>query len=209
MFPPLDYASEDGLLAVGGELSPAVLRHAYRSGIFPWPCEDLPMLWFAPPRRAVLFLDEFRINRRLARAMRNSGFSVTFDEDFSGVIRGCATPHHDDATWISEEIIATYEAAHREDARFRTRSVEVWREGELAGGLYGVQMGRYFCGESMFHTASNASKFALYCLVEELRGRGATWLDCQVLTPHLASLGAREVPREEFMRMLRREIGED
>jgi leucyl/phenylalanyl-tRNA--protein transferase len=207
MFPPLDYASDDGLLAVGGELSRATLYEAYHRGIFPWPCEDCPMLWFAPPQRAILFFEELHINRRLARAFRNSGYRVTFDQNFEAVMRGCATPHHDDATWISEEIIAAYCSLHREGSPdFRARSVEVWHEDELVGGLYGVQMNRYFCGESMFHTQPNASKFALFSLVQELKARGATWLDCQVLTPHLATLGVLEVPRDDFVQMLQQEI---
>jgi leucyl/phenylalanyl-tRNA--protein transferase len=207
MFPPLSYASPDGLLAVGGDLSPATLHEAYSRGIFPWPCEDCPMLWFSPPQRAILFFDELRINKRLARAFRSSGFRVTIDEDFAAVMRGCATPHHDEDTWISEEIIEAYSVLHREENRnFRTRSVEVWHEENLVGGLYGIQMNRYFCGESMFHTRPNASKFALFALVEQLREQGAKWLDCQVLTPHLESLGVREVPRDEFIQMLQKEI---
>ncbi|HEX8551186.1 MAG TPA: leucyl/phenylalanyl-tRNA--protein transferase [Abditibacteriaceae bacterium] len=203
MFPPLDFADDDGLLAVGGNLSPARLRAAYERGIFPWPYDDWPMLWFAPPRRALLFFDEIRLNKRARRALRNSGFTVSFDRDFASAIRGCATPHKDDATWIRADVIAAYEKLHREgDENFRARSVEVWREDELVGGLYGVQMGAYFCGESMFHTQPNASKFALLSVVEELQTRGATWLDCQLMTPFFASLGAREVPRDEFVALL-------
>ena len=210
MFPPLDYASEDGLLAVGGELSRETLHHAYSRGIFPWPCDDLPMLWFAPPQRALLFFEDLHVNRRLSRAFRSSGFRATMDVDFGRVIAACATPHQDESTWISDEIRAAYQELH--DAReitFRARSVEVWQGDELVGGLYGVQMNRYFCGESMFHTSANASKFALVSLVQFLRDEGATWLDCQVMTPHLATLGAREVPRDEFVQMLRQKIGND
>lgn len=207
MFPPLNYAADDGLLAIGGDLTPATLLEAYSHGIFPWPCEDYPMLWFSPPRRALLFLHELRLNRRLLRAFRGSGFCATFDRDFAAVMRGCATPHNDDATWISEEIIHAYAGLHRAaDPRFRARSVEVWQGEELVGGLYGIQMNRYFCGESMFHTRPNASKFALMVLAEELRKTGATWLDCQVMNPYLQTLGARDVPRDQFVEMLRSEI---
>lgn len=205
MFPPLHHADDDGLIAIGGDLSRATLFEAYSRGIFPWPHDDWPILWFAPPQRALLFFDEIRLNKRNARALKNSEFAVTFDKAFSATIRGCATPHKDSGTWIRPDIVRAYEDLHRAgDENFRARSVEVWREDKLVGGLYGVQMGTYFCGESMFHVEPNASKFALLALVEELRSRGATWLDCQLMTPFFATLGAREIVRETFVQMLLR-----
>ena len=204
MFPSLHHADSDGLIAIGGDLSRATLFEAYSRGIFPWPHDDWPVLWFAPPQRALLFFDEIKLNKRNARALRNSDLRVSFDEDFAATIRACATPHKDDATWIRPDIIAAYERLHREkNENFRARSIEVWQEENLVGGLYGVQMGAYFCGESMFHTQPNASKFALLSLVEELKTRGATWLDCQLMTPFFASLGAREVERAEFVQLLK------
>lgn len=199
-FPPVEAADEDGLLAIGGQIEPATLRAAYRGGIFPWPIRGLPPLWFAPPQRAVLFLDEFHISRRLKRDLNHAAWQMRVDSAFEDVIRACgARVKGRRQTWITRDIIAAYSQLHREGV---THCVEAWDEETLAGGLYGVSMGAYFAGESMFFRQRGASKAALCFLVEHLRARGATWLDCQMMTPLFESFGAREVPREEFMAML-------
>jgi leucyl/phenylalanyl-tRNA--protein transferase len=200
MFPPVDLADEDGLLCYGGELSTPLLLEAYRRGIFPWPHEGFPLLWFAPPQRGVLFLDELRLSRRTRRAIRATNFSYKIDANFGAVIRACAAPRaYADGTWINEEIVAAYEELHRLGV---AHSVETYRNGELVGGLYGVSHGAYFCGESMFHHADHASKAALLFLCEYWCARGGSWIDCQLLTPFLASVGACEIPRAEFMTKL-------
>jgi leucyl/phenylalanyl-tRNA--protein transferase len=198
-FPDPRYARGD-VVAVGDDLRVDTLRDAYRHGIFPWPHEELPLPWFSPRRRTVLFFDELHVGRTLRRA-RRSDLSFSIDEAFAEVIAACATvPRGDDVgTWIGPEIIAAYARLHRAgDAH----SVEVWSGGELVGGLYGVDAGGVFTGESMFHRAPNASKLALLHLVDHLRARGATWLDCQVMTGHMRALGAREIGRAKFLDML-------
>lgn len=200
MFPPLDCADEDGLLAVGGDLSVETLTRAYHSGIFPWPIEGYPTLWFAPPQRCVLFFDEFHIAKRLRRDLKNAQFEYSIDRDFASVVRGCAAPRaYEESTWISPQMQRAYIRLHQKGI---AHSVEVWRNNELAGGLYGVSWGGYFCGESMFHRASGASKAALIFLVEHLQRRGATWLDVQMPTPLFESFGARLLPRDDFMALL-------
>jgi leucyl/phenylalanyl-tRNA--protein transferase len=200
MFPPVDWADENGLLCYGGELSAPVLIEAYQRGIFPWPHEGFPLLWFAPPQRGVLFLDELRVSRRARRAIRAANFTYKMDANFAAVIRACALPReYSDGTWINEEIIEAYEELHRLGI---AHSVETYQGEVLVGGLYGVSWGAYFCGESMFHFADHASKAALIYLAEYLQERGATWIDCQLLTPFFETMGAREIPREEFMQML-------
>jgi leucyl/phenylalanyl-tRNA--protein transferase len=220
MFPPLECADDDGLLAIGGELSEATLARAYSSGIFPWPIEGLPLLWFAPPQRAVLFFDEFHVSRRLQRELRASRFQIRIDTNFESVILACAAPReHESGTWITDEIREAYTRLHRAPKqnaacanncnvknfgaqKLQAHSIETYCDGELVGGLYGVSLGAYFCGESMFHRASAASKAALIFLVEHLKNRGASWIDIQMMTPLFASFGAREIEREEFVKML-------
>lgn len=199
-FPPVEEADEYGLLAAGGDLRVETLRTAYRSGIFPWPIEGYPLLWFAPPQRAILPFAEFHVARSLRKLLRRHPFEIRIDSNFERVIHTCAAPRADnEGTWITDEMIAGYTRLHRAgDAH----SVEAYHDGELVGGLYGVAYGAYFCGESMFFTMSGASKVALVHLVEHLRARGATWLDTQMMTPLFAGCGAREVPRAEFMAML-------
>lgn len=221
MFPPVECADDDGLLAVGGDLKAATLCQAYSRGIFPWPVEGLPLLWFAPPQRAILSLSEFHIPRRLERALRSRPFETRVDANFSAVIRACAGTRKDgEGTWITNGMIAAYTRLHRESDQRKgdqhkgdqrkgsgcgltAHSIGAYRDGELEGGLYGVARGAYFCGESMFHRKSDASKACIIALVEHLHSRGATWLDIQMMTPLFASFGAREVPRAEFTRMLR------
>ena len=198
-FPDPRYARGD-VVAVGDDLRVDTLRDAYRHGIFPWPHEELPLPWFSPRRRTVLFFDELHVGRTLRRARRGD-FHFTTDGAFAEVIAACATVSRgDDAgTWIGPEIVAAYTKLQRAgDAH----SVEVWSGGELAGGLYGIDAGGVFTGESMFHRVANASKLALLFLIDYLRERGATWLDCQVMTSHMRALGAREIARARFLDML-------
>ncbi|HUP49428.1 MAG TPA: leucyl/phenylalanyl-tRNA--protein transferase [Thermoanaerobaculia bacterium] len=199
-FPDPRHARGD-IVAFGDDLGLETLRDAYRHGIFPWPHEGLPMPWFSPRRRTVLFFDEVHAGRTLRRAFRRSAYRITLDRVFPAVIEACAAaPRADqDGTWIEPKVVAAYTALHRAgDAH----SVEVWEGEQLVGGIYGVDSGGVFTGESMFHLRPNASKIALLHLVEHLRSRGGTWLDCQVMTPHIAALGAREITRARFLDML-------
>lgn len=201
-FPPVDTALEEpnGLLAAGGDLTPARLLDAYARGIFPWSGDDEPMLWWSPDPRMVLFVDELHVARSLRRRIRAGGYRVTMDRAFGEVMRGCAGPRADaDGTWITQGIVTSYTDLHRLG---HAHSVETWRGDELVGGLYGVAIGRMFYGESMFARASDASKVAFAFLVRQLARWGFEMVDCQMSTSHLASLGAREVPREEFTRRL-------
>lgn len=211
-FPPVERAlsSPNGLLAAGGELSPARLLEAYRHGIFPWFSLGEPILWWSPDPRTVLIPGEFRISRSLAKILRNTAYEVRTDTAFEPVMRSCAAPRSKSGshgTWIHEDMIAAYCELHRLG---HAHSVETWIEGKLAGGLYGVCIGHMFFGESMFSNASNASKIALAHLARQFeRWRlgssttlGTAVIDCQMKTPHLASLGAREIPRGEFIALL-------
>ena len=205
MFPPVERADEDGLLCWGGDLKPQTLVAAYQNGIFPWPHRDLPLLWFAPPQRAILQFDELHLNTRLKRTLRNSGFEIRFDSAFSQVMRACAAPRWYEGewepnTWIWPEVIESYERLHQMG---HAHSVECWQNGELVGGLYGVNFGAYFGGESMFHLVPNASKAAVVALCEKLRENGASWLDCQMMTPHFAALGAKEIARRDYSKRLK------
>jgi leucyl/phenylalanyl-tRNA--protein transferase len=201
-FPDPRLAEPEGLVAVGGKLEPEWLLDAYRHGIFPWPTgERDPLLWFSPDPRAVMPLGGMHVSRRLARRMRSGRFEVTFDEDFAGVIRGCATaPDRRGGTWITRQLRAAYERLHAEG---HAHSVEVWRrDGEtrrLVGGTYGVAVGGLFAAESMFHLETDASKVALASLVERLNQRGYRLLDIQQWTPHTGSLGAVEVSRDDYL----------
>jgi leucyl/phenylalanyl-tRNA---protein transferase len=205
-FPPLEQALEEpaGLLAAGGDLSPARLIAAYRRGIFPWYSPGQPVLWWSPDPRAVLFPEEFRLTRSLAKTLRNGGFSTTLDRDFSGVIDGCAAPRPaSPGTWITSEMRAAYLELHRLGS---AHSVEVWRAGTLAGGLYGVRLGGIFFGESMFSRERDASKVALAQLVSLCRTSALTVIDCQLPSRHLVSLGARTIPRRQFQALLREHV---
>jgi leucyl/phenylalanyl-tRNA--protein transferase len=191
-------AARGDIIAIGEDLSVETLRDAYRHGIFPWPHEELPLPWFSPRRRALIFFEELHVGRTLRRTMRRAQFEFTIDRAFDEVIRACAaTPRAEgEGTWIGPEIIRAYTRMHSVgDAH----SVEAWENGELAGGLYGMNAGGVFTGESMFHRRPDASKLALLHLIEHLRARGATWLDCQIMTPHMRALGAREIPRAQFL----------
>jgi leucyl/phenylalanyl-tRNA--protein transferase len=203
-FPPPDSALREpnGLLAAGGDLSPARLLAAYRSGIFPWFNRGEPILWWSPDPRMVLFPAELRVSRSLARILRRGKHEVRLDTAFGEVLSGCAAPRRDGAgTWITPEMRHAYLRLHELG---HAHSVETWIDGELAGGLYGVALGRVFFGESMFARRTDASKIALAHLVSFLERRGFGMIDCQMTTGHLASLGAREIARREFVGNLRR-----
>jgi leucyl/phenylalanyl-tRNA--protein transferase len=208
-FPPVERALEqpNGLLCAGGDLSIARLLDAYRHGIFPWYSGGEPILWWSPDPRMVLFTDALKVSRSLAKSIRNKGYTVRVDTAFAAVLEGCAAPRgaaaDDDGTgaeagtWLGAAMRAAYRALH--EAGY-AHSVETWLDGELVGGLYGVALGRMFYGESMFSRAVDASKVALVALVERLQARGFPLIDCQVRTPLLAGLGAREIPRRDFLR---------
>jgi leucyl/phenylalanyl-tRNA--protein transferase len=202
-FPPLTSARKEpnGLLAVGGDLTPQRLLEAYRRGIFPWFSEGDPILWWSPDPRMVLLPAELKISRSLAKTLRNRRFEIRFDSDFDSVIRACAAPRDGQpGTWITPEMRNAYLRLHRLGY---AHSVETWVDGELVGGLYGVAVGAAFFGESMFARARDASKIALVHLVRKLEEDGYGMIDCQMRTEHLASLGAREIPRARFSRLLR------
>ena len=204
LFPPADHAAKSGLLAVGGDLSPERLLAAYRAGIFPWYGEGDPILWWSPDPRFVLLPDELRVSRSMRQSMKKGALGVTFDRAFREVISACRRPRPgQDGTWITDEMRAAYIALH--DLGF-AHSVEVWQEGELVGGLYGVSLGCAFFGESMFSAVPNASKIALISLVPRLAERGFDLVDCQVETAHLAGLGARAIPRREFSARLKESL---
>ncbi len=201
-FPPVETALADpnGLLAMGGDLSVARLLDAYRHGIFPWFNPGEPILWWSPDPRMVLVPDEIRVSRSLAKRIRNGGFEVRADTAFAEVMRACAAPREDAfGTWISPAMVAAYTRLF--DAGY-AHSVETWREGQLVGGLYGVAIGRVFYGESMFSRQPDASKVALMRLAQQLQRWDFGLIDCQMETPHLASLGARTMPRATFIARL-------
>ena len=204
-FPPVDEALEDpdGLLCAGGDLSPERLLAAYRRGIFPWYAEGQPILWWSPDPRMVLFPDELRVTRSLRKSLRNRGYRVTFDQAFAEVVAQCADSgtRASEGTWISPDMHRAYVELH---ALGHARSVEVWHGGKLVGGLYGIEIGRVFFGESMFSAMTDASKVALYHQVGALRERGVELIDCQVASDHLFSLGARLIPRDDFIARIER-----
>lgn len=200
-FPDPRYAPSD-VVAMGEDLRIDTLREAYRKGIFPWPHDGLPLPWFSPRRRAVIVFDELHVGRSLRRAAKRAPFTFTIDRDFRSVIRACALAERpeQDGTWIAPAIITAYTRLH---AAGDAHSVEAWdANGALAGGLYGVDAGGVFTGESMFHAQTDASKLALLFLIDRLRARGSTFLDCQVMTPHMEALGAREISRARFLDLL-------
>jgi leucyl/phenylalanyl-tRNA--protein transferase len=201
-FPPVARALREpnGLLAAGADLSVPRLVQAYRRGIFPWYSDDQPILWWSPDPRMVLYPGELKVSRSLGKRLRRRDYRVTADTAFAQVIRACSQPRADDAgTWITEAMVEAYCALHRAG---HAHSVETWMDGDLAGGLYGVALGRAFFGESMFTLRPDASKIAFVHLVRQLRRRDCGVIDCQMATAHLARFGAREVPRTEFLRKL-------
>jgi leucyl/phenylalanyl-tRNA--protein transferase len=202
IFPAPEDADPSGLLAVGGDLSSERLLEAYRLGIFPWFSGDEPILWWSPDPRLVLDLDDFKISRSLAKTLKKKIFQVTFDRAFAEVICACASVQRDGqrGTWITEDMQEAYVELHHLGY---AHSVETWLAGELAGGLYGVSLGKAFFGESMFHRRADASKVALAALVDHLKSWNFHFIDAQMTTAHLLRLGAKELPRRVFLKRLR------
>ena len=200
-FPPVEEALEDGLLAVGGDLNTERLLLAYRSGIFPWFNDDELPMWWSPDPRFVLFPGELKVSKSMQQVIRKGEFAFRYNTSFEEVIRSCQQSERkgQDGTWITEEVLAAYVGLHQQGYAV---SAETWRDGELVGGLYGIRMGRMFFGESMFSRESNASKFAFINFVRQLEREGVVLIDCQVFTKHLESLGARMIPRSEFLQLI-------
>jgi len=198
-FPPVEFASPEGLLAVGGDLRVERLLEAYRHGIFPWYNDDQPILWWSPDPRAVIFPHKLHVSRSLKRTIRLGGFTVTLDTRFRDVMHGCAGPrpqYPEGGTWITAEMVKAYVKLHELGY---AHSVETWQEGRLVGGLYGVALGRIFFGESMFTRVPDASKVALVSLVRQLQTWGFRIFDCQQPSRHIKTLGAEDIPRSEFL----------
>jgi leucyl/phenylalanyl-tRNA--protein transferase len=201
-FPDHQAANRDGLLALGGDLSVPRLLTAYRSGIFPW--TDDPLTWWSPDPRAIFEIEKFRPPRRLETKLRHHPFTLTFDRDFEAVIHACAEPAEGrESTWISLRFIDAYIELHRQG---HAHSVEVWHDGKLVGGVYGIAINGFFAGESMFHRETDASKIALCHLIDHLRARGFELFDTQVLSPLTARLGAIEIRRAEYLDRLARAL---
>lgn len=199
-FPPVETATIEGLLAYGGDLSPDRLITAYSRGIFPWYDSSQPILWWSPDPRMVLFPENLKISKSMKQLLKKEVFKVTFDEAFPEILEQCATVKRNGqlGTWITPEMKQAYLDLHRMGV---ARSVEVWEENKLVGGLYGIYLKekKIFCGESMFANVSNASKYGFIYLVEKLKKEGLKLIDCQIYTPHLESLGAGEIPRSVFL----------
>ena len=200
IFPPVHLTSKSGILAFGGDLSPGRLLEAYRQGIFPWYSEDDPIIWWSPDPRFVLYLDELRISRSMKKVLRQGIFRITYDHSFREVVSSCQKPRRKQkGTWITDDMLDSYYALHLLGF---AHSVEAWYGEKLVGGIYGVSLGRCFFGESMFSLMSNASKAALIHLVKRLKGLNFEFLDCQVHTSHMESLGACYIPRSDFIDLL-------
>ena len=193
----------EGLIGVGGDLSPALLLRAYSEGVFPWFSEGDPVLWWSPDPRAIIELDGLHISRRLARTIRSGKFRVTLDRQFEAVMRACGETRPE-GTWVTDEMLAAYIRLHREG---HAHSVEVWHGEALAGGIYGVAIGGLFAGESMFHTVTDASKVALAALVEHLKKRGYVLFDVQMTTEHTERMGAVEIARDAYLARLHDAVG--
>lgn len=204
-FPPVHMADEDGLLAIGGDLSTGRLLQAYRLGIFPWYNEGEIMQWWSPDPRFVLYPEELKISKSMKQLIERNGFSFTVNKAFTKVIANCKTVARpgQNGTWIQDEVVQAYTQLHQKGFAV---SAEAWKDGTLAGGLYGIRLGNIFFGESMFSNESNASKFAFIKFVQLLMQQGVKLIDCQVYTAHLESLGARMISREAFCKILQEEI---
>ena len=200
-FPPVSETHDSGIIAVGGDLSTERLLLAYNSGIFPWFEDGEPITWWSPEWRMVLFLDDLKISKSMRNILNRDVFKVTFNQDFKAVISNCQSVKREgqNGTWITDDMIAAYCKLHELG---HAQSVEVWQNNELVGGLYGVDLGHVFCGESMFSKVSNASKVAFIHLVQKLKKEGCLLLDCQVYNEHLESLGCVEIERDDFMMIL-------
>jgi len=201
-FPAVDEANSDGILAIGGDLSPERLLLAYKSGIFPWFEEGEPIFWWSPNPRMVLFLDDLVVSKSMRNILNRNIFKVTFNQNFREVISNCQKIKREgqNGTWITNDMVEAYCKLHELGI---AKSVEVWQNEELIGGLYGVDLGHIFCGESMFSKVSNASKVAFIALVNQLKVANYKVLDCQVYNEHLESLGCREIDRSQFMEILK------
>ena len=204
-FPPVSEANSDGILAIGGDLSPERLQLAYKSGIFPWFEEGEPVFWWSPNPRMVLFLDELVVSKSMRNILNRNIFKVTFNQNFRAVISNCQKIKREgqNGTWITNDMMEAYCKLHELGI---AKSVEVWQNEELVGGLYGIDLGHFFCGESMFSKVPNASKVAFITLANQLKKDNYNLLDCQVYNEHLESLGCREIEREKFMRILKPEM---
>jgi len=202
LFPNPSLAEEDGLLAVGGDLSTERLLLAYQNGIFPWYSDDDPILWYSPHERFVLYPPELKVSKSMRQVLRSNKFTVSTDTCFSDVVAACSSAKREgqDGTWITDDMMTAYAKLHREGY---AHSVEVWLDGKLVGGLYGVHAGDVFCGESMFSLVSNASKTALIWLCNTGKYK---LIDCQVYTEHLESMGARMIPREDYIAVLHKTV---
>jgi leucyl/phenylalanyl-tRNA--protein transferase len=200
-FPPINSANPDGILAVGGDLLPERLILAYKSGIFPWYNAGEPIVWWSPNPRMVLFLEELVVSKSMRNTINKNVFEITFNQDFRGVISHCQKIKRDGqrGTWITNDMIEAYCKLNEMGV---AKSVEVWKNKELVGGLYGIDLGNIFCGESMFSKVSNASKIAFIALVNQLKTDHYLLLDCQVYNEHLESLGCREIERDAFLKIL-------
>ncbi len=200
-FPPVEEATPEGILAVGGDLSPERLLLAYKSGIFPWYSEGDPIIWYSPDPRMVLFPHNLKVSKTMRKLIKKNEFEITYNQNFEHVITNCQhIPRKDQpGTWITDDMKSAYIKLHDIGV---AKSVEVWQENELVGGLYGIDLGEVFCGESMFSKVSNTSKLAFVFLVQKLQKAGCKLLDCQVYNEHLASLGAEEISRQEFLKYI-------
>lgn len=201
-FPP-HHEVENDVMAIGGDLSPERLITAYSNGIFPWYNDPGDIVWWSPMERCVVYTDEVVISKSMRNVINRGIFKYTFDSAFEDVVRSCSSGDRTGHTWIHEEVIEAYSKLHEIGL---AHSVEVWHDGELVGGLYGVSLGRAFFGESMFSKMSNASKFGFIMLSKELKSLGWKLIDCQIYNDHLATLGAKNIPREEFLDMLQVEL---
>lgn len=201
IFPPVEFADQNGILAIGGDLSPERLLLAYKSGIFPWYSEGEPIVWYSPDPRMVLFPDRLKISKSMRRILRKGEFNITFNQSFSEVIHHCKSINREGqkGTWITDEMQKAYIELHKLGY---AKSVEVWQNKTLVGGLYGIDLGNVFCGESMFSKVNNTSKIAFIALVGKLEKENYNLIDCQVYNDHLASLGAEEISRVKFIEIL-------
>ena len=201
-FPNPRSANPDGLLMIGGDLKVETLEKAYRMGIFPWPQEGVPLLWFSPPERGILYFNKFKIPKSTKRVLRKGAMTTTMNTDFEQVIKNCSKipRKNETGTWILPEMVEAYVELHKQG---KALSVEAWQDEKLVGGLYGVLFGHVFSGESMFFKESEASKLCLVHIVEHLKSLGHQWMDIQMVTPLLAQLGGEYVPRDVFLEMLK------
>ncbi|GLX85407.1 leucyl/phenylalanyl-tRNA--protein transferase [Thalassotalea loyana] len=205
-FPDLSFALSEpnGLLALGGNLTPERLVEAYANGIFPWYSDDEPIMWWSPDPRAIIPTDEIYINKTLRKFLKKSSYTVTVNKAFNDVIAYCAdAPFRTEETWIVDDMMTAYRQLHQLG---HAHSIEVWQDDKLVGGLYGVAINGFFSGESMFYNASNASKVALISLAQLLKEQGITFIDCQINNPFLESMGAIEISRDEFVRLKQKAI---